>query len=141
MATSIKDLAVTSLTRSEPSREEGNNERQKFRERRGSSPDAARCRCGAAAVRNPRDARPMPREFSYKLATGQDPTHPVNKRSQEAIDRIREATGGKLEIPPLPGQSARIGHRSAGPGAQRRGGVLQRGLLHPGNARFRPRTR
>jgi TRAP-type transport system periplasmic protein len=37
-------------------------------------------------------------EFTYKLATGQDPTHPVNKRSQEAIDRIREATGGKLEI-------------------------------------------
>src|SRR5947209_20253258 len=37
-------------------------------------------------------------EFTYKLATGQDPTHPVNKRSQEAIDRIREATGGRLEI-------------------------------------------
>ncbi len=37
-------------------------------------------------------------EFTYKLATGQDPTHPVNKRSQEAIDRIKEATGGKLEI-------------------------------------------
>lgn len=37
-------------------------------------------------------------EFTYKLATGQDPTHPVNKRAQEAIDRIREATGGKLEI-------------------------------------------
>src|SRR4051794_7989175 len=37
-------------------------------------------------------------EFSFKLATGQDPTHPVNLRAQEAIDRIREATGGKLEI-------------------------------------------
>src|ERR1700712_2820589 len=37
-------------------------------------------------------------EFTYKLATGQDPSHPVNKRSQEAIDRIREATGGRLEI-------------------------------------------
>ena len=37
-------------------------------------------------------------EFNYKLATGQDPTHPVNVRAQEAIDRIREATGGKLEI-------------------------------------------
>ena len=23
-------------------------------------------------------------EFAYKLATGQDPTHPVNKRAQEA---------------------------------------------------------
>ena len=37
-------------------------------------------------------------EFNYKLATGQDPTHPVNIRAQEAIDRIREATGGRLEI-------------------------------------------
>src|SRR5260370_35491617 len=41
-------------------------------------------------------------EFSYKLATGQDPTHPVNIRAQEAIDRIREATGGRLEIKLFP---------------------------------------
>ncbi|KRQ11334.1 TRAP transporter substrate-binding protein [Bradyrhizobium manausense] len=37
-------------------------------------------------------------EFVYKFATGQDPTHPVNIRAQEAIDRIREATSGRLEI-------------------------------------------
>ncbi|HYZ34255.1 MAG TPA: TRAP transporter substrate-binding protein [Crenalkalicoccus sp.] len=37
-------------------------------------------------------------EFTYKLATGQDPTHPVNLRAQEALDRIREATRGRLEI-------------------------------------------
>ncbi len=37
-------------------------------------------------------------EFTYKLATGQDPSHPVNKRAQEAIDRIKAATGGRLEI-------------------------------------------
>jgi TRAP-type transport system periplasmic protein len=37
-------------------------------------------------------------EFTYKLATGQDPSHPVNKRAQEAIDRIKEATKGRLEI-------------------------------------------
>jgi len=37
-------------------------------------------------------------EFTYKLATGQDPSHPVNKRAQEAIDRIRNATNGRLEI-------------------------------------------
>src|ERR1700684_1184294 len=37
-------------------------------------------------------------EFSYKLATGQDPTHPVNIRAKEALDRIREATSGRLEI-------------------------------------------
>ena len=37
-------------------------------------------------------------EFNLKLATGQDPTHPVNIRAQEAIDRVREATGGRLDI-------------------------------------------
>src|SRR5437762_13875955 len=37
-------------------------------------------------------------EFRYKLATGQDPTHPVNIRAQEASNRIREATEGRLEI-------------------------------------------
>ncbi|GEL41626.1 hypothetical protein MEX01_22170 [Methylorubrum extorquens] len=37
-------------------------------------------------------------EFVYKLATGQDPNHPVNIRAQQAIDRIREASGGRLEI-------------------------------------------
>jgi len=37
-------------------------------------------------------------EFTYKFATGQDPSHPVNKRAQEAITRIREATNGRLEI-------------------------------------------
>ena len=41
-------------------------------------------------------------EFTYKFATGQDPTHPVNKRAQEAIDRIRDATGGRLEIKLFP---------------------------------------
>lgn len=37
-------------------------------------------------------------EFTYKLATGQDPSHPVNKRAQEAVDRIKAATNGRLEI-------------------------------------------
>jgi TRAP-type transport system periplasmic protein len=41
-------------------------------------------------------------EFAYKLATGQDPTHPVNIRGQEACDRIREATNGRLEIKLFP---------------------------------------
>jgi tripartite ATP-independent transporter DctP family solute receptor len=41
-------------------------------------------------------------EFTYKLATGQDPTHPVNIRAQEAIDRIRDATNGQLEIKLFP---------------------------------------
>lgn len=37
-------------------------------------------------------------EFNFKMATGQDPTHPVNKRAQEALDRIREGTAGRLDI-------------------------------------------
>ncbi|MDY7579411.1 TRAP transporter substrate-binding protein [Herbaspirillum sp. RTI4] len=37
-------------------------------------------------------------EFNYKMATGQDPTHPVNKRAQEALTRIKEATGGRVDI-------------------------------------------
>lgn len=37
-------------------------------------------------------------EFSYKLATGQDPTHPINTRARQAVDRIREASQGRVEI-------------------------------------------
>src|SRR3954470_22424114 len=41
-------------------------------------------------------------EFNYKIATRHDPSHPVNKRAQEAIDRIRAATGGRLDIKLFP---------------------------------------
>jgi TRAP-type transport system periplasmic protein len=58
------------------------------------------CLTGAAALPLfsilPQRARAA--EFTYKLATGQDPSHPVNKRAQEAIDRIKAATNGRLEI-------------------------------------------
>jgi tripartite ATP-independent transporter DctP family solute receptor len=37
-------------------------------------------------------------EFELKYATGQDPTHPVNVRAKEALDRIREATSGRVNI-------------------------------------------
>lgn len=37
-------------------------------------------------------------EFTYKLATGQTLTQPINARLEQAIGRIREATGGRLEI-------------------------------------------
>jgi len=37
-------------------------------------------------------------EFSYKLATGQSLTQPINPRLEQACGRIREATGGRLEI-------------------------------------------
>jgi tripartite ATP-independent transporter DctP family solute receptor len=36
--------------------------------------------------------------FTYKFATGQDPTHPVNIRAAEALGRIREASAGRLDI-------------------------------------------
>jgi len=41
-------------------------------------------------------------EFELKYATGQDPSHPVNLRAQEAIDRIREATSGRVDIKLFP---------------------------------------
>jgi tripartite ATP-independent transporter DctP family solute receptor len=41
-------------------------------------------------------------DFNYKMATGQDPTHPINTRAQEAIDRIREASKGRLDIKLFP---------------------------------------
>jgi len=37
-------------------------------------------------------------EFDLKYATSQDPSHPVNLRAKEAIDRIREATSGRVNI-------------------------------------------
>jgi len=56
------------------------------------------CAAGALPLFSIATRKAHAAEFTYKLATGQDPTHPVNKRAQEAIDRIREATGGRLEI-------------------------------------------
>ena len=56
---------------------------------------------GGALVRHPHPGA-RGAEFEYKLATGQDPTHPVNIRAQEALNRIREATGGKLDIKLFP---------------------------------------
>lgn len=37
-------------------------------------------------------------EFTLKFATGQDPSHPVNRRAAEAIARIKAATNGRIEI-------------------------------------------
>lgn len=37
-------------------------------------------------------------EFEYKLATGQSLTQPINSRLDQAVKRIREASGGRLEI-------------------------------------------
>ncbi|MGY2049063.1 TRAP transporter substrate-binding protein [Methylobacterium sp. JK268] len=37
-------------------------------------------------------------EFTYKLATGQSLTQPINPRLDQATQRIREASGGRLEV-------------------------------------------
>lgn len=37
-------------------------------------------------------------EFDYKLATGQSLTQPINARLDQAVKRIKEASGGRLEI-------------------------------------------
>jgi tripartite ATP-independent transporter DctP family solute receptor len=41
-------------------------------------------------------------QFHYKFATGQSPTNPINIRLQEAINRIKTATGGQLQISLFP---------------------------------------
>lgn len=37
-------------------------------------------------------------EFEYKLATGQSLSQPINTRLDQAVKRIKEASGGRLEI-------------------------------------------
>ncbi len=41
-------------------------------------------------------------QFNYKLATGQDPTHPNNVRAQQAIERIAKASNGQLQMKLFP---------------------------------------
>ena len=41
-------------------------------------------------------------EFSYKLANNSPVTHPQTVRQQEAIDRIKNATGGRMEFALFP---------------------------------------
>jgi TRAP-type transport system periplasmic protein len=41
-------------------------------------------------------------EFTYKMANNVPATHPITVRMQEASDRIKEATAGKLEIRVFP---------------------------------------
>ena len=65
--------------------------------------------------------------FRYKCATGQDPTHPINKRAAEAFDRIRQATGGQVDIKLFPAnqlESIRISGVSCCSGLGRISGVV-----------------
>ena len=41
-------------------------------------------------------------EFEFKFATGQSPTNPINTRLQEGIDRIKAASGGRLQMTLFP---------------------------------------
>lgn len=41
-------------------------------------------------------------QFHYKFATGQAPTNPINIRLQQAIDRIKTATHGQLQLTLFP---------------------------------------
>lgn len=41
-------------------------------------------------------------EFSYKLATNLPATHPLSARNSEAAERIKAATGGRLEVSVFP---------------------------------------
>lgn len=51
-----------------------------------------------AILKYPADAA----EFNYKFATNQPLTHPSNVRAQEAIDRIREQSNGRIAIQLFP---------------------------------------
>ena len=50
-----------------------------------------RCRCVAIG-------RARAAEFNYRLAHDLPPGHPLNVRTVEACSRIREATGGRIDI-------------------------------------------
>lgn len=41
-------------------------------------------------------------EFTYKFANNLPPAHPMNLRAQEAVARILEATGGRVEVKVFP---------------------------------------
>lgn len=60
-------------------------------------------------------------DFTYKLATGQEPSHPVNVRAQQAIDKIKERTSGKLVIQLFP--AAQLGSDAQLIAQARLGGV------------------
>lgn len=59
---------------------------------------------GAAALPlvalRPRSAEAA--QFHYKFATGQSPTNPINLRLQQAIERIKAATHGQMQITLFP---------------------------------------
>ncbi len=72
-----------------------------MQDRMAGRPLARRTLIGAAAglpLVSIGSGRARAAEFTYKLATGQTITQPINARLEQATGRIREATGGRLEI-------------------------------------------
>jgi tripartite ATP-independent transporter DctP family solute receptor len=58
--------------------------------------------CAAPLLAAPHIARAADAQFTYKFATGQDPTHPVNVHLAKAFDSIREKTSGAFDIKLFP---------------------------------------
>jgi TRAP-type transport system periplasmic protein len=69
-------------------------------------------------------------EFSYKLGTALDAAHPLNVRLVEAATRIREATGGRVDIKVFP--SNQLGS-DADTLSQTRSGAVEFMMLGHGN--------
>jgi TRAP-type transport system periplasmic protein len=57
---------------------------------------------GAAAALAFRPRRAGAAEFTYKFANNAPVDHPINRRAQEAVERIRRDSGGRLEIQIFP---------------------------------------
>ncbi len=66
--------------------------------RRGFALGSAATLAAPAILARPTNAA----EFNWKFATNQTVSHPSNIRAQEAIDRIREQSGGRISITLLP---------------------------------------
>ncbi len=56
----------------------------------------------SAAVAASFGARAQTAEFTYKYANNLPLTHPMNLRAKEAVDRIKQETGGRVEIQIFP---------------------------------------
>ncbi len=56
----------------------------------------------AAAFVSSAGVRAQSAEFTYKYANNLPVTHPMNLRVKEAADRIKQETGGRVEIQIFP---------------------------------------
>jgi tripartite ATP-independent transporter DctP family solute receptor len=57
---------------------------------------------GAAAIGTFAIGRARAAEFTYKFANNLSPTHPLNKRAQEAAQKIKDDTKGRFELQIFP---------------------------------------